>query len=623
MNNKYFNDAIIGNGNMLVSFTKKGELLRLFYPSVDYKQQIDFWHTGVSINDSHTIWLHDDMNNKYEQKFEKNTNILNTNIYNSYFNIDIEQKDYVIFDKSVLVKKYKFRNLSKCEQKIDFIIYSKIKSDEANYVSGYFKDNILMQYSHDYTLAMYSNQNTDSHQVNGASQTIGSGNIYGKDYIGMSEDSSLKYSIGYIKPKEEKEIVIYISLFENSETKNEIIDKIRKVKKLPENKEYLFTKEYWNNYVKKHKTTYIQEGPIDEIYTRSILTFPLLTNPKTGGISAGVEIDENMTKCGRYSYCWPRDSAFITVALDMCNMEELVDKYFTEFAKKTQLNNGMWEQRYYTDGRLAPCWGYQIDETASIVYGTWMHYKKTQEMKFLINTIPMSEKAVEFLIKYTDNIVENKYVTDVEKKDDLLLYPSYDLWEEREGVHTYSLGTIYAAFKAMINMYNIVIDANRNEKIKNLQSYCIKIKQYIEENFYTGEYFKRNSIDDYADISLLGLAVPFDVFDVNDEMISKTALRLEHYLSDHKGGLKRYENDNYVGGNPWTIANLWMALYYAKKGNILKSKEYFNWVVDTMCKHGYLAEQINTQSQEPSWVIGLGWAHAMYIIVLEELYGKN
>ena len=28
----------------------------------------------------------------------------------------------------------------------------------------------------------------------------------------------------------------------------------------------------------------------------------------------------------------------------------------------------------YTDGRLAPCWGYQIDETASVIYGVYMHY---------------------------------------------------------------------------------------------------------------------------------------------------------------------------------------------------------------------------------------------------------
>ena len=30
---KYYNDAIIGNQNILASFTKQGEILRLLYPT--------------------------------------------------------------------------------------------------------------------------------------------------------------------------------------------------------------------------------------------------------------------------------------------------------------------------------------------------------------------------------------------------------------------------------------------------------------------------------------------------------------------------------------------------------------------------------------------------------------
>ena len=38
MNNKYLNEAIIGNDNIVISFSKKGELLRLFYPTRDCRQ---------------------------------------------------------------------------------------------------------------------------------------------------------------------------------------------------------------------------------------------------------------------------------------------------------------------------------------------------------------------------------------------------------------------------------------------------------------------------------------------------------------------------------------------------------------------------------------------------------
>ena len=41
---------------------------------------------------------------------------------------------------------------------------------------------------------------------------------------------------------------------------------------------------------------------------------------KTGGLLASPEIDEGFTKCGRYAYCWCRDAAFITGALDKCGL---------------------------------------------------------------------------------------------------------------------------------------------------------------------------------------------------------------------------------------------------------------------------------------------------------------
>ena len=49
---------------------------------------------------------------------------------------------------------------------------------------------------------------------------------------------------------------------------------------------------------------------------------------------------------------------------------------------------------FYTDGRLAPCWGYQIDETASIVYGVYEHYKMTKDKSFLEETYEMCQRAI-------------------------------------------------------------------------------------------------------------------------------------------------------------------------------------------------------------------------------------
>lgn len=75
---KLYNDAIIGNQRMLVTYSKKGELLRVFYPTMDFKQWIDFFHVGVKINDSNIIYLHEDINNTYYQEYVEDTNILKT-----------------------------------------------------------------------------------------------------------------------------------------------------------------------------------------------------------------------------------------------------------------------------------------------------------------------------------------------------------------------------------------------------------------------------------------------------------------------------------------------------------------------------------------------------------------
>ena len=75
---KFFNDAIIGNKKMMVTYTSKGEMLRAFFPNIDFKQFIDLFHVGVKINDSQIIYLHNDINNVYEQEYLADTNILKT-----------------------------------------------------------------------------------------------------------------------------------------------------------------------------------------------------------------------------------------------------------------------------------------------------------------------------------------------------------------------------------------------------------------------------------------------------------------------------------------------------------------------------------------------------------------
>ena len=633
MENKYLNEAIIGNKKMIATFTSKGEMQRIYFPSKDNKQYINYFHTGVKVNESDLIYLHDDINNTYKQYYDTDTNILNTEITNTYFNLKILQTDYFLTKENVLSKKYIFINDGTIDLNTEFYVHSELLSDLNNFVGCKIVDGGMMQYAHDFAFSTFSKgKDIIKHQINGSINNIKRTEIHDKDYIGMSKDTSIAYEIGLIKPGEKKELQICILIDENKNI-SEIEDEIERVKRIDFEKEYINTKTYWRKYVKNHNGLKLKEPEtayeerIYEIYKRSILLFPLLTNAETGAIIASPEIDENFTKCGRYAYCWPRDAVFMTKAMDILKMNKETEKFYKVFCKKTQSKNGMWEQRFYTDGKLAPCWGYQIDETSSVVYGVYEHYKYSKSEKFLKDNLQMCEKAIDFLKRYVKNIFEktNKY------------HVSYDLWEMCEGIHLYSLASIYAAFECILKIYSILgndvseFENNRlkQEKVeknkKEIEKLQLEIKKFINKYLYDEEKksYIRNTEDKKMDISIIGSVTPFEVFKPKENKIQNTVERINLSLRTYTGGYQRFENDNYMNGNPWPIANLWMTLYYLETGEKKKAKETFDFVIKTVGKHHLLGEQIDNNTLKPNWVIGLGWSHAMFIIVLEKLYGRE
>ena len=655
MGEKYLNEAIVGNKNMIATFALKGELQRLYFPSKDNRQYINFFHTGVKLNQSDLIYLHDDINNTYKQYYDTDTNVLNTEITNTYFNLTVVQTDFVLLKENVLVKRYIFLNEGAIDLDTKFYIHSELLSDKNNYVGCKVIDNGMMQYAHDFVVSTFAKgAKISKHQINGSYETIKTGEIHDKDYIGMSKDSSICYDLGVIKPNEKKVLEICMLVDENRNV-SEMEDEIDRITKIDLNKEYTQTKAYWRKYVKNHNGLNLKdpqnsyEERIFEIYKRSILLFPLLTNPDTGGIIASPEIDEDFTKCGRYAYCWPRDAVFITKAMDIVKMEKETEKFYRVFCKKTQSKNGMWEQRFYTDGSLAPCWGYQIDETASVVYGVYEHYKVTKSEKFLKDNLQMCEKAIDFLKKYLKDwtgiegideekrdVVKDEIEEDTLKRTGKLhkYHVSYDIWEMCEGIHLYSLASIYAAFDSILNIYRVlgknVSDFENNrlkeEKIqrneREIEKIQVEIKKYINENMYDEQKksYVRNPDDKKMDISILGTVTPFNVFSAKEKKVKNTVESINLHLRTYTGGYQRFEGDHYMNSNPWPIANLWMTLYYLETGEKKKAKETFDFVVKTAGKHYFLGEQVDNSTLKPNWVIGLGWSHAMFLIVLEKLY---
>ena len=103
----------------------------------------------------------------------------------------------------------------------------------------------MIQYAHDFMLStICPDKKVAAHQINGSKNTIKSTNISDKDYIGMSNDSSVAYDIGVVKPNEKKTIDICIVLQEQPSNMSDFEKEIERVRRIDLHSEYTKTKSY-------------------------------------------------------------------------------------------------------------------------------------------------------------------------------------------------------------------------------------------------------------------------------------------------------------------------------------------------------------------------------------------
>ena len=638
----YFNDAVIGNSRMLACITCRGELVRLFWPNIDYPQHIESMHAGLFFNGQQysTLWL-DGENFRHSQKYIKDTNILETVCEDISVGLRVTQTDYVLPYADILVRNFKIENLSYQERDMGFVLYScgMTSNQHLGSILFDFQSDALINYRHNYYISIASLTESYQFQLGGnAFESARSTYLNGYDSIGMMNDGALSWQLGEIKPGDSKIFTLFICA---SHTLNGVKKLIQKFKKSDIQESYEKTRKYWLDFLKSAKQLKSGREDIDGLYRRSLLVFKLMSDEETGGLLAAPEIDENFTRCGRYAYCWGRDAAFITSALDKCGLIDAVDKFF-KWAANVQEEDGSWQQRYHMDGNLAPSWGMQIDEVGTIVWGMHKHYEVTGNIEFLENIWESVRKAVNFMVSYIDPETQ-------------LPGLSYDLWEERLGEHTYSSAAVYSGIMAGVKIAETLSRPERETvgwietagKIKDAMEKVLWKEEYghflrsvrTKLNPWGSEYSDRTTVvkvnpkgykrevtleDSTIDVSLIGVSVPFEVFSPDDPRVIKTVEIIEERLhTPAVGGIKRYENDNYIGGNPWVVATLWVALYYIRRGNFDKAQSYLDWVVRAQTSLGLLPEQIDKETGNPAWVIPLTWSHAMFVLTAFELYGED
>lgn len=644
MSKPYVIDAVLGNSRLLATLTGDGILQRLFWPTIDYGQHVYETKAGILVDEA-MVWT-DESGWKHKQSYVEDNNVLITDSVHSDKRVSICATDFAIIEQDVLVRQYKVKNDGPARP-LSFIYASLFHiEDSPLYNSVLFdeKADALVHYRRDTYIGVTGSIECSHFQATGNPADIEAGCPNGTA-VGLGSHSGMRWDLGTFESGEMKEITVYIVLDHNYES---LQNQMMKTKANAAEVHRCETEAYWKAYLLQGRQIQTSRPDVDKLYRRSLLVFKLMSDATYGGLVAAPEFDPTFSRCGGYAYCWGRDAAYITTAIDKAGYPSLVHQFY-QWAVKSQSPDGSWQHRHYMNGMLAPAWGFQADEPASLIWGMWQHYLTTKDVDFLNEMWGSLRAGADFLTAYKN-------------EDTLLPSASVDLWEERTAEHTYSSAAVAAGLFAAAEAAEHRGEAelarrwrDRGEEIRrgmdNLLwneekgSFYRGVHLQISETRYrelrdrelpdnhdsvfTKQGLKQytryiSKFDDVVDASLLGVNVPFALYDSYDKRLRSTAETVERLLtSPVVGGIKRYEDDIYAGGNPWIICSLWLALDAITVGDYEKAHMYLNWSVDHQTPIGLLPEQVDKGTGGPAWVVPLTWSHAMYVLTVLELIDRG
>lgn len=211
---------------------------------------------------------------------------------------------------------------------------------------------------------------------------------------------------------------------------------------------------------------------------------------------------------------------------------------------------------------------------------------------------------------------------------------SYDLWEERYGVFTFTTAAVCAGLEAGARFARLFKDAELEKQCHDGRE---AMKAALLKHLYRpelGRFARMASFTDHdvtVDTTIdSSLYAPFAfglLAAAAPEMESTMrAIEQRLWVQTPIGGVARYENDYYwrksddierVPGNPWFVCTLWLAQWWiamAKtREDLHRPREILEWVAEHALPSGVLAEQLHPYTGEPLSVSPLTWSHAEYV----------
>lgn len=403
------------------------------------------------------------------------------------------------------------------------------------------------------------------------------------------------------------------------------------------------TRNYWRLWVGKDLAGFADvPEPVVDRYKQSLLVIRSQIDHH-GAITAANDTDITRFARDTYSYMWPRDGALVAVALMRAGHVGAPEK-FLQFCSNVISPLGYVRHKYNPDGSLASSWhGYvrdgqpvlpiQEDETALIIWALWQYfelYHRIEETAPFYRTLVT--RPADFLLGYVDPATG-------------LPLPSHDLWEERWGVHAFTVAAVIAGLRAAAGLADAFGETTRAARYSTaaermLDGLGVVLWNEREQRFARMASPGPNgyTLDMTHDSSLFGL-VEFGALAPDDPRAVSTLRQVEErlWVDTEIGGLARYENDYYhqverqdtkrVPGNPWFVSTLWLARYRLLRAQTIEEAsrglELIEWAASRALPSGVMAEQLHPYSGEPLSVSPLTWSHAAYVRAVREYLDRT
>lgn len=641
----------LGNGKVQVNFDADYVLRDFFFPHVGQENHFagEKCRTGVWSN-GRFAWEQDAVWEKSLDYIE-GTLVTQVRLFHPIWKLELIFNDAVDLSRNILVRRVTASNHSQEAQEVrlffnyDFHIYGIAVGDTILYdpyiqaIVAYkgrrhFLANV--QNGHSAGVNNWAIGVTELNGQEGTWRDAEDGHLEGNPIAQGSVDGTIAIDLGSINPGSSATGHHWLVA---GETRGEVEEVDNLVRERGPDSFIERTRDWWLAWREADAVDFCDlDSNTESLYTRSLLT--IRTHVDDGGaIVAATDWDIIHYSRDTYTYCWPRDGALVAVALDKAGYSELTRRFFYFCDDVLDSDDGYFLHKFTPSRELGSSWHpwigkdkepqlpIQEDETGLVLMALWKHYQRYRDIEFIKPLYrSMIQSCARFLIEYRN-------------RETGLPLPSYDLWEERWGVHAYTIASVWAGLDAASRFAHIF---NQGALSESCRQAADEIRQAAIAHLWDEEHkhFSRtldssdssenaayNSRDSTLDVSILALSL-YGMLDPKDPKMRATADAIHKRLwcKTDIGGLARYENDTYqqvskdtyhVPGNPWFISTLWLAQYYISisenRADLGKAKDLLRWVEKYALPSGLLAEQVHPYTGAPMSVSPLTWSHAEYV----------